>query len=175
MKPKCRMFQTPSGSKYYYNKYDQLHRVNGPAVEVYSGYKEWRINDQLHRDHGPAVIDSYSKRWYKRGMRHNEDGPAVVYHDGSMRLYYLNDNVCLYPHWKVMVWYMKLQQLGLEGIMKLLFFESWHYFLFAFLAELNMGMCIHKLYWKDAWLFGIGAIVMTVLGILSSKKLNRYV
>lgn len=44
----------------YYNDKDKLHRLDGPAEEVFLGdgtiaKREWRINGQKHRADGPAV------------------------------------------------------------------------------------------------------------------------
>ena len=38
----------------WFNKANQLHRLDGPAVEVSDGYKAWCQNGQLHRLGGPA-------------------------------------------------------------------------------------------------------------------------
>jgi hypothetical protein len=44
-----------NGSKYWYNDNNQLHRLDGPAVESYYGSKEWWVNGKLHRLDGPAI------------------------------------------------------------------------------------------------------------------------
>ena len=37
-----------------------------------------------HREDGPAVVwDDGTEVWYRHGQWHREDGPAVVYSDGS--------------------------------------------------------------------------------------------
>ena len=40
----------------------------------------WYDNDyRLHREDGPAIIwDDGSQHWYYRGFKHREDGPAIV-------------------------------------------------------------------------------------------------
>jgi hypothetical protein len=45
---------------------------------------EWRQNGKLHREDGPAVelITGY-KRWYQNGFLHREDGPAIVFTNGN--------------------------------------------------------------------------------------------
>lgn len=36
------------------------------------------VNDKLHCDDGPAIICKNGvKYWYKHGLRHREDGPAI--------------------------------------------------------------------------------------------------
>ena len=38
----------------------------------------WYLNGNLHREDGPAIIwADGTKIWYKNGLRHREDGPAV--------------------------------------------------------------------------------------------------
>ncbi len=46
------------GDIFWYNKEEQLHRLNGPAVENSDGYeyKAYWINGNLHNLEGPAVI-----------------------------------------------------------------------------------------------------------------------
>lgn len=52
----------------YYNHQNQLHRIDGPAVEYADGTKEYWLNDKLHRSDGPA-IEYYdgSKCWFWHG------------------------------------------------------------------------------------------------------------
>ena len=50
-----------------------LHREDGPAVEAFGGYEEWRINGKLHREDGPAIEWSWGdKEWFINGKRMNE-------------------------------------------------------------------------------------------------------
>ncbi len=66
------------GSIFYYNKKNQLHRIDGPAIEYSSGDKVWYINGRHHRIDGPAIEWSNGdKSWYLSGKRHREDGPAI--------------------------------------------------------------------------------------------------
>lgn len=49
----------------YYNKKNQPHREDGPAVEYSNGTKAWCRNGLLHRTDGPAVeYPSGTKQWY---------------------------------------------------------------------------------------------------------------
>ena len=61
-----------SGNKeWYFN--NQLHHVDGPAVEYSNGYKAWWLNGQLHRVDGPAVeYSNGSKSWYLNGIKYTE-------------------------------------------------------------------------------------------------------
>jgi hypothetical protein len=75
-----------NGTTWYLN--DQLHRVDGPAVERTNGYKAWYLNGQLHRADGPAVeLSNGTKSWYLNDRRHRESGPAVEYADGGNAWY----------------------------------------------------------------------------------------
>lgn len=66
----------------------ELHRENGPAMELASGTQKWYLNGKMHREDGPAAIYSYgSQQWWIHGEPHREDGPAVEYDDGSKEWY----------------------------------------------------------------------------------------
>jgi hypothetical protein len=76
------------GNVSYYNKANQLHRLDGPAVEYVDGSKEWWQNGQLHRLDGPArEYSAVPKEWYKSGKLHRLDGPAVEHSDGYKAWY----------------------------------------------------------------------------------------
>ena len=67
----------------WYNSNDQLHRIDGPAIEDIDGYEAWLRNGKFHRIDGPAVITSGgSIYWYKNDELHRTDGPAVERSDG---------------------------------------------------------------------------------------------
>ena len=70
---------------------NNLHRDDGPAVEMHDGTKKWFLKGLLHRDDGPAVegIDG-TREWCLMGKLHREDGPAIMYPDGTT-YHYLND------------------------------------------------------------------------------------
>ncbi len=67
------------------NEKNQLHRIDGPAVEYsYGRRKEWYIDGLRHRIGGPALeYCNGRKEWYERGLLHRTDGPAVVHADGK--------------------------------------------------------------------------------------------
>jgi hypothetical protein len=95
------------GNKFWYNSRGQLHRIDGPAIEFFSGdkawykngflhredgpsiewiggHKEWHINNRLHRIDGPAVIRADgTKKWWISGKLHRIDGPAIEYTNGN--------------------------------------------------------------------------------------------
>jgi len=57
-------------------KENKLHRLNGPAVEMFDGTKEWYIEGKLHREAGPAIEHSngYKEYWYlDKRIRCNSD------------------------------------------------------------------------------------------------------
>lgn len=50
-------------------KNDDYHRLSGPAVEWFDGYRSWYKDDQRHRLDGPAVnYINGDKKWYKDGI-----------------------------------------------------------------------------------------------------------
>ena len=57
----------------YYNKNDQLHRTEGPAVIWADGTKLWYQNGLRHRTDGAAAEwASGDKFWYINGVRLSE-------------------------------------------------------------------------------------------------------
>jgi len=68
---------------------------NGLVVEDCN--KRWYLNDELHRVDGPAVESADgSKFWYLHGKKHRVDGPAWEFAYGIMR-WFLNDEVLIHP------------------------------------------------------------------------------
>ncbi len=58
-------------------------------VEYLNGTKKWFKNGLLHRLDGPAVeYANGTKEWFKNGKRHREDGPALKFSD-SIKYWYL--------------------------------------------------------------------------------------
>ena len=59
--------------------------LNGKIVD-----ERWYKDGISHREDGPAIICSNcTKSWYKNGALHREDGPAIVAWDGGKQ-WYLN-------------------------------------------------------------------------------------
>ena len=66
------------GNRFWKNEKDELHRVEGPAIEWSDGEKCWYRNEWLHRIDGPAIeYRSGTKEWYENDQLHRIDGPAV--------------------------------------------------------------------------------------------------
>jgi hypothetical protein len=79
------------GNKFWYNSKNELHRIDGPAIEWAHGSKEWLINGKYHREDGPAIEHRYgSNQWYINDLLHRLDGPAIEYTDGE-KAWYIND------------------------------------------------------------------------------------
>lgn len=77
---------SPDGTKEWMINYNQLHRLDGPAVIMPDGTTEWFRNGKCHREDGPAIeTPEGTKAWYLNGLLHREDGPAVIMSDGSTR------------------------------------------------------------------------------------------
>lgn len=56
----------------------KYHRLDGPAIEMDSGSKEWWVTGKRHRVGGPAIYHSKNKwQWYCNGVLHREEGPAL--------------------------------------------------------------------------------------------------
>lgn len=68
----------------WYNNKDEIHRLDGPAIEYANGDKEWWVKGKLHRLDGPAVEwAGGTKEWWVDGKRHRLDGPAVECANGT--------------------------------------------------------------------------------------------
>ena len=79
-----------NGTKEWYLN-AQLHRENGPAVEMADGTSAWYFFGKQHRSDGPAVEcpDAKLKEWWVNGNLHKEDGPAIEYENGN-KYWFLN-------------------------------------------------------------------------------------
>jgi hypothetical protein len=57
----------------WYNDKDQLHRLNGPAIEWAGSSKAWYVNGKLHRLDGPAIEYAFNyKEWWVDGKEMTE-------------------------------------------------------------------------------------------------------
>ena len=57
----------------WYDDKDQLHRLDGPAVEYADGTKAWYVEGKLHRLDGPAIeYADGCKAWWVEGERMTE-------------------------------------------------------------------------------------------------------
>ena len=66
---------------------------NGLIIEP-SGNKYWYKDGILHRENGPAIVlDTGYKAWLINGLRHREDGPAIEYASGNMSWYLNGENI----------------------------------------------------------------------------------
>ena len=65
----------------------QLHRTNGPAIEIEvnnTRTTSWYKNGLLHREGGPAVEwPNGLKAWWQNGEFHRSCGPAIEWPDGE--------------------------------------------------------------------------------------------
>jgi len=77
------------GTTRWYNE-QQLHRLDGPAVEYADGDEFWYQNGKYHRLDGPACVTSCGyKAWWVKGKLHRLDGPAVVFSDGVTKQWWI--------------------------------------------------------------------------------------
>jgi hypothetical protein len=68
-----------------------IEHGNGIIEEVYeNGGIKWYKDGVLHKDNGPAMLwDGGYEAWYKNGFAHREDGPAIIY-PGGRKCWYKN-------------------------------------------------------------------------------------
>ena len=70
---KYRTVVSKRGDRYYRNADRQLHRTDGPAVELADGTKFWYQHGKLHREDGPAMVYPNGMwSWYLDGVRYTE-------------------------------------------------------------------------------------------------------
>lgn len=63
------------------------------------GTRRWFRDGEFHRDDGPAVERANgSREWYRDGKRHREDGPAIEWAGG--REWWLNDTQYTEEEWQ---------------------------------------------------------------------------
>jgi hypothetical protein len=63
-----------------YQEFDVMK--NGYYKDNYGEF--WYLNNELHREDGPAVIYvDGTQVWHLNGKMHREDGPAIIYADGA--------------------------------------------------------------------------------------------
>lgn len=67
-------------------------------VKVFdNGDKHYYKNGLPHRNNGPAIDNSTGyKAWYKNGERHRIDGPAIEYVSGYKEWYYNGKHIKVY-------------------------------------------------------------------------------
>jgi hypothetical protein len=79
------------------NENRQLHREDGPAVELVDGTRGWYINDKIHRVDGPAIEAADGTRsWWNNGNLHRTDGPAAEWADGIRTWYVYGKKIKIY-------------------------------------------------------------------------------
>ena len=80
-------------------------RKNGLHIDTH-GTKRWFKDGLMHRDDGPAAIHlGGTEFWYKEGKWHRDYGPAVIKADGS-NLWYKDDLPYQPSAHDLMVWKM---------------------------------------------------------------------
>ena len=59
-----------NGDKYWRNKKDKLHRIDGPAIEYVEGTNQWYQNGVLHRIDGHAIeYRNGDKSWFYNNLK----------------------------------------------------------------------------------------------------------
>jgi len=111
---------TKYGRVEYRDSQGELHRDDGPAEEFTNGAKIWWRHGIRHRVDGPAVEDpvnnSYS--WYVDGKRHRLGGPAMEWMSG-IREWYLGGVRYLEDEY----WYALWEGYTVTAVLWLSFYE----------------------------------------------------
>jgi hypothetical protein len=82
------------GNKWWKNKDGKIHRLDGPAVEFNSGYKEWWFEGRIHREDGPAVVfPSGDKNWWLDSINYKtkEDWFNALSDEAKMKCLFSED------------------------------------------------------------------------------------
>ena len=67
----------------------------------------------IHREDGPALLYKGNKEWYINGYLHREDGPAIIYNSGKTYFYYKGneyDNNFTIKTWKKFIENLKREE-----------------------------------------------------------------
>lgn len=100
-----------NGSKYYYTN-NNLHRLDGPAIEAFNGDKEWYYQGVIHRFNGPAVVLSNgTKVWWKFGKISRRSGPAVLKSNGDKEWWVEGEKIAVQSKIKIS---KQLKRMGIE-------------------------------------------------------------
>ena len=64
---------------------NKQHRLDGPAVIMANGDREWWVDGRLHREGAPTRLlkDGLFEGWRVHGDLHREGTPAVIYPNGG--------------------------------------------------------------------------------------------
>lgn len=82
-------------------------------VEDVEANHSWWVNGRYHREDGPAVIwADGTKVWYKNGKEHRADGPAYEGYDGTLEwwvngIYHREDGPAYFEPRGTRIWYLK--------------------------------------------------------------------
>lgn len=69
----------PDGTAEWFDTQGWLHRPDGPAV-TNGRHQSWWWHGLRHRDDGPAILTADGdQEWWQHGHRHRLDGPAVIF------------------------------------------------------------------------------------------------
>ena len=79
-----------------------MNMFENETVEYWLGYNDFSVNGVLvrtewhngrvdhfdstgeyHREDGPALMDADARFWYRHGVLHRLDGPAITYHNSQ--------------------------------------------------------------------------------------------
>ena len=76
------------GNKFWYNEQGKLHRVDGPAIKWWNGYKAWWSHGKLHREDGPAIEYANGDReWYLNDKEYTEEEFALLQFMNGVNVY----------------------------------------------------------------------------------------
>ena len=76
-------FTTENENGIFHYKNYRPHKEDGPAILLKNGNYFWYFDGDYHRIGGPATSDGRTIEYWKYGKRHNLDGPAIIWVDGS--------------------------------------------------------------------------------------------
>jgi len=95
-----------------YDYIEKHPKFTGCLIDKYNDIY-WFKNGLRHREDGPAVewADG-DKEWYQNGLRHREDGPALEYASGA-KYWYLND-----IEYSEQKWIIAMRKIKLEKVLK---------------------------------------------------------
>jgi hypothetical protein len=80
---------TQSWSIFYFDSHGRRHCSHGPAINHNNNVKMWFVDGLRHREDGPALITSIGEIWYTNGLLHRLSGPAYTQRETNQVQYYI--------------------------------------------------------------------------------------
>ena len=97
-----------SWSIYYFDALGRRHNSHGPAINHNNRTKMWFVDGVRHREDGPALITGIGEIWYYHGLIHRLTGPAQTHHEYNTKSYHIHGREYTKEEYNKIVFRVKL-------------------------------------------------------------------